>query len=674
MASNNEEGGQSESPQKDNDLDENDIPRCAGLRAGLRKRKQITSLQEIQQVKIRKSAAQACKEYRDRQKEYPFYNEIKKYNNLRIKTYKLNMSAEKKEQYREKTRLRVQKYRRKKHAEGKVTKEKVLTRKEKEKKLQSWREQKRKQHAGETRIQRDARNARRRELYAQKKTKSHSNDSHTHSHPDPLLTALTVNNKPPFQTDSALKKAAYRSKQHLPRDPEKRTAVLAELCSQQTPTKRKILKNKILSPNSKKKLHFIENIREELNSLKSRRNEKALKKKRILAELLIKKYTITVRQSKEIGICYKMLRRSKTSDIDYRKKRKDVTPQNIKCVVEKFYERTDIARSLPDARASTKGQISSVGRMVMERSIDSAYSLFVSENPDIKLSRSVFASLRPRNVMPSTSSRKRDCLCEYCANMDLKLEALRLFATKKKIEGITIKDRFELSRLTLCLKGANGEYKRTCLERTCNNCGTNAIKNCLGPLLENCTEDTLQFSKWETVVVDGKSRMTRITKTSPVPEFVNALCEELQSFSKHLFDASWQGRQYNLCESNMDEGCLLVCEDFAENFKMHFQDEAQGAHWSYNQATLHASVASYKCPEQECQQTTREAIIFISDCNKHDTNAVYTYDKLLIEHFKKREVRRIIFFSDGAPSQYKNKSSFADLSFFKHEFGIENAE
>ena len=40
-----------------------------------------------------------------------------------------------------------------------------------------------------------------------------------------------------------------------------------------------------------------------------------------------------------------------------------------------------------------------------------------------------------------------------------------------------------------------------------------------------------------------------------------------------------------------------------------------------------------------------------------------------MSHFKEREFRKIIFFSDGAPSQYKNKSSFADLSFYKDEFG-----
>ena len=88
--------------------------------------------------------------------------------------------------------------------------------------------------------------------------------------------------------------------------------------------------------------------------------------------------------------------------------------------------------------------------------------------------------------------------------------------------------------------------------------------------------------------------MTRQKKTKPAAEFIAELVEEA-SFSKHLFDASWQGRQYDRASRDVPDGCVLVCQDFAENFKCHFQDEAQGARWGHAQVTLHASVASYRC-------------------------------------------------------------------------------
>ncbi|XP_070172853.1 uncharacterized protein [Littorina saxatilis] len=119
--------------------------------------------------KARKPAAQSCREWRERLKDVREAYEIhKEMENLRIKAYKLSMSEEKRSQYREKNRLRIQKLRAKQNAEGKVkaTVSRVLTRKEKENRQEVWRQQKQKQHAKESKSQKDARNARRRDLYA----------------------------------------------------------------------------------------------------------------------------------------------------------------------------------------------------------------------------------------------------------------------------------------------------------------------------------------------------------------------------------------------------------------------------------------------------------------------------------------------------------------------------
>ncbi|KAK7488546.1 hypothetical protein BaRGS_00020163 [Batillaria attramentaria] len=110
-----------------------------------------------------------------------------------------------------------------------------------------------------------------------------------------------------------------------------------------------------------------------------------------------------------------------------------------------------------------------------------------------------FAAMRPEDILPSTSCRKTDCLCEYCANMDLKLEALRLFVAKKGLQGATHQDRHDLSRSTLCAKGVTGEYRRLCLDRACVSCGTTAIENRLQPLLETHTEEVIQYQTWGTV-------------------------------------------------------------------------------------------------------------------------------------------------------------------------------
>jgi len=66
--------------------------------------------------------------------------------------------------------------------------------------------------------------------------------------------------------------------------------------------------------------------------------------------------------------------------------------------------------------------------------------------------------------------------------------------------------------------------------------------------------------------------------------------------------------------------------------------------------------------------------VIISDCLHHDTVAVYLYQKCFInfirtqlpaDHFKK-----IIYFSDGATAQYKNRKNFLNLCFHKEDFDM----
>ena len=89
-------------------------------------------------------------------------------------------------------------------------------------------------------------------------------------------------------------------------------------------------------------------------------------------------------------------------------------------------------------------------------------------------------------------------------NIELKLEAIKLFAAMHRLPDTTFKDKYDLSRTTLCPKGAVGEYQRKCLERSCLDCGTSAIQIKLQPFLETHIDETVTY-KWENVpfVVGG---------------------------------------------------------------------------------------------------------------------------------------------------------------------------
>ena len=71
----------------------------------------------------------------------------------------------------------------------------------------------------------------------------------------------------------------------------------------------------------------------------------------------------------------------------------------------------------------------------------------------------------------------------------------------------------------------------------------------------------------------------------------------------------------------------------------------------------------YKCPVDDCHTVTHE-VVHISNDLKHDAHLVEKFHQATMKVLKDQnvEVRKIVKFTDHAPSQYKNKTSFAYLS------------
>ena len=117
---------------------------------------------------------------------------------------------------------------------------------------------------------------------------------------------------------------------------------------------------------------------------------------------------------------------------------------------------------------------------------------------------------------------------------------------------------------------------------------------------------------------------------------------------------------------------MLVQADFFENYSFVLQDAAQGYHWNNSQATIHPFVVYYRHTGEELHL----CFVVISESLHHDTIAVFQFQKTLLSYLKEvlpRKPKKIIYFSDGAASQYKNRKNFLNLCCHKSDFGI-NAE
>ena len=92
---------------------------------------------------------------------------------------------------------------------------------------------------------------------------------------------------------------------------------------------------------------------------------------------------------------------------------------------------------------------------------------------------------------------------------------------------------------------------------------------------------------------------------------------------------------------------------FAENYSFVVHDGVQGLHWENSQAMLQPFAIYFKSPD--CDLTHLSTCV-ISDCLKHDQTAAYCFLSKVIIYIKQKidDIHVIHYYSDGAPSQYKN--------------------
>ena len=498
-----------------------------------------------------------------------------------------------------------------------------------------------------------------------------------------------------YKRENTLVKAASRERQRLPKDREKRVQLVTRLVTHASPCSQALYKESLgtLSPSSKRKLNFIQSAASSLQSGKLGRSKTAQTVRHAtllsMREGMVKGTVRQIRHS--YGVGYKSWKKLKSAtslvELQRRKTRKDAIQSPLKAAVKGFYARADISKPLPTSKGTKRtrdGQI--ISRSVLEKSINDAYDQFKQENGRAVISRSAFAKLRPRHVLPSTSSHRRDCLCEKCENFNLKLEACRVTAAKSGIT-LVLGNKHQVTDSCLCLREADGYNKRKCLMQECRDCGVKNLQEKLNPISDQ--PGPFRVKVWEYVkdTVTNKPKMTRVEKQLSGKDLVDGLVDDYVgkkkgkvnknlNFAKHLFDASWQAKQYSSVSAKPPPGTVVLCQDYAENFACRYQNEVQGAYFNIPAVTLHGTVANYICQEEDCELVVEHSLLAISSDRKHDASGVAHYTNLAMGVLQDREqhFEKVIIFSDGAPGQYKNKNCLTDMSFGECDWGVKCAE
>jgi len=112
--------------------------------------------------------------------------------------------------------------------------------------------------------------------------------------------------------------------------------------------------------------------------------------------------------------------------------------------------------------------------------------------------------------------------------------------------------------------------------------------------------------------------------------------------------------------------------DFAENYTCRKERESQAYHWCQKQITIFPMMAYYYSQDGDELELHKEAIVAITDDNKHDAEAVSVFQGIAVKYLrtKKQGISFWIEWSDGCPGHFKGKNAFKELSKFPEKHSI----
>ncbi|XP_003723310.2 uncharacterized protein LOC100891453 [Strongylocentrotus purpuratus] len=620
--------------------------------------------------KEKKSRKEYSQNQRDKRKKDPELHQLfKDCEKLRLQDYRERQSEASKQRNRELQRERQRRYRQRKKD---VEVAQPRTRKQSEKLRTQWREQKKNQRARMSRQKVTSSNQKRREFYTSKKSKKNE-DVSTPS----TSTQQTPPRNPPKDQKSTASSRTAKSRHKkklldgLPSDRTLKADVFCASIHQQTPRSKKIIANRLGISISTPSSDLKESLTYTLKRLS--RSKTDMVRRRIIANTLMSKKK-NMKLMKSVGISKKVVRKMtkisrETKWQEFRNRRQDAVSGDDMKTVKNFYHHGEISSDNPNPRSTIKKNGTLLSRKVMSTTLHSAYDRFKVIHPEVKIGFSTFKRLRPIHIVPRTENKYRECLCEYCVNIELKLQAVDRALTSSGKPELKIGSKYKLSDMTLCARQHNGHHSKTCIDRHCGECGVNRVKDHLECIVR---VENIHWYRWQQGEVGGLIRTTKVEKSGTGSDLLKEMCKELDPFSYHLFNARWQYEQYKSITAVIPPNTVVMCMDFGENYTCKAQDAPQGYHWNNTQCTIHPAVASYNCPDPNCTKIVSDSIIFISNDLKHDQHAVQHFTKKATELLKGDNitVNRLIMFSDGAPTQYKSKINFTDCSYGYEDFNV----
>ena len=209
---------------------------------------------------------------------------------------------------------------------------------------------------------------------------------------------------------------------------------------------------------------------------------------------------------------------------------------------------------------------------------------------------------------------------------------------------------------------------RNCMLHVCENCpGLHGVRN----FITNCfnenninTDKEIPYMQWI-----SRDRTTMNKLTSSVDEYITLLANKVFALCEHHFIAKAQSEYLRTQKQNLQQNEPIILLDFADNYLFVIEDVVQGFHWENSHAMLHPLVVYYASPNNIIESLS---ICVVSDHQLHNQSAVHAFlaSDLSFVKIKLPFVTKVICFSDGVASQYKNYKAFINLCFHQQDHNL----
>jgi hypothetical protein len=343
------------------------------------------------------------------------------------------------------------------------------------------------------------------------------------------------------------------------------------------------------------------------------------------------------------------------ADLDT-KRGKSLSQSVVERVVD-FYQSDEYSRMCPGKKEYVTikvhgNKVCKQKRLILIN-LKELYLEYTKKHVQDKIGFSKFCEIRPKWCLPVTASGMHSvCVCEHHQNVKLLTAAMP-----------ANEDYKQMMEKIVC-----STENRNCMLHLCESCpGKHAIEVYLTDLFASQdfdSDDPIHYKQW--VHTD---RTSLVSLTVSTHEFIQLASDALDGLRQHHFIAKAQSSYLTKLKEDLSPDEAIVLLDFAENYSFIIQDAVQGHHWDNSQATLHPFVIYYISEDQlKCLN-----VCIISDCLKHDTITVHAFISAMVSHLKATlpSMNKIIYFSDGAASQYKNYKNFSNLCYHKSDHGLD---